>query len=186
MDIHHYPPILTQNGETEKPEIDLNDVMLVGENIVMPKTGQRMLIDIVDYNNEQQAKARSTHSAKLSNSAKPYRIEKLSIIGVQQITGQSLQSVFSLPFYLLFSHSAAFIQLMRSLVLRQTLACVSLTGIAGFLLPLTSNCGYLFVERELPIAMEETDCSECLNEGSTDLFAFWNYEMERLNFTSSF
>lgn len=178
VDIHHYPPPSPQIVETEKPKVELEDATLVSENLVLSTKGTRVLMDLEDYSKEKQTKTQKTNSELPSNSAKPRKIEKLAIFGTQKITEASIRSILSLPFYLLFSQSALFIQLTRSLVLNQNLACVSLTEIAGFLLPLTSNCCYLFVESLPALEMEETDCSDCVNEGSTDLFAFWNHQLE--------
>ena len=153
----------------------------------MSTKGTRVLMDLEDYSKEQQTKALNEDSELPKNEEKTQKIEKLTILGMRKMTGESIRSILSLPFYLLFSQSPAFIQLNRSLVLKQSLASVSLTEIPGILFPFTSNCCYLFVERFPRLEMVETDCSDCVNEGSTDLFAFWNHELEpRFYFCLSF
>ena len=179
VDIHHYPPPSPKIVETEKPKVELKDVTLVSENLVMSTKGTRVLMDLEDYSKEKQTETQKTNSELPSTSAKPRKIEKLAISGIQRITEESIRSILSLPFYLLFSQSPLFIQLTRSLVLNQNMAYVSLTEIPGFLLPFTSNCCYLFVESIPALEMEERDCSDCVNEGSTDLFAFWNHQFEQ-------
>ena len=179
VDIHHYPPPSPQIVETEKPKVELKDVTLVSENLVMSTKGTRVLMDLEDYSKEKQTETQKTNSELPDNSAKPRKIEKLGIFGIHKITEESIRSILSLPFYLLFSQSPLFIQLTRSLVLNQNMAYVSLTEIPGFLLPFTSNCCYLFVESIPALEMEERDCSDCVNEGSTDLFAFWNHQFEQ-------
>ena len=171
VDIHHYSPPQEKEVIPEEPQMDTDDITHITKDLVLSKKGTRVIMSVEDYSKEKQV-------SQKEESVKPKIMEQIRICETCPTTADSLQSILSSPFYLLFSESSVFIQLMRSLVLKQSLARAEYNQIPALILPISSTTCYLFLEEGRISGMEEEDCLALLNAGSTDLFAFWNHSLE--------